>query len=78
MQRSGGRSGRPFGHLNIVEIEIQVRQSMNDHFELVAILSELGFRKTNRAEELRALITKLLGDRKPRTNKSAGPMFEYG
>ncbi|MGV1682195.1 hypothetical protein [Sphingopyxis sp. NJF-3] len=60
MQRSGGRSGRPFGHMTIDAIEQHVRAANGDQDELTAILAELGHRNTKRAHELKDLVTRLL------------------
>jgi hypothetical protein len=76
MKRSGGRAGRPFAHLSILEIEARVRLSEHDPLELTAILAELGYRTTKRAKELRELVIRLLGDLRPKAIKSAGPMFQ--
>ena len=76
MKRSGGRAGRPFGHLGIAEIELHVRHCENDSTDLIAILAELGLRKSKRSQELRDLTLRLLGDNKPQFSKPAGPMFE--
>ena len=60
MQRSGGRSGRPFGHMTIADLESHTSISATERYELTAILAELGFRKTKRAIELKDLVSRLL------------------
>ena len=60
MQRSGGRSGRPFGHMSIADLESHTNISPDQRDELTAILAELGYRKTKRAIELKDLVSRLL------------------
>jgi len=60
MQRSGGRSGRPFGNMSIGELEAHTNISVAERDELTAILAELGFRNTKRALELKDLVGRLL------------------
>lgn len=76
MQRSGGRAGRPFAHVSIGGLESHVRAHSNSHSELLAILAELGRRKTKRSEDLKSLVTRLLADARPRAEQAASPMFE--
>lgn len=60
MQQSGGRAGRPFGHLSIDELEAAVRSNAGEGTELLSVLGELGFRKSSRAQELKSLVQRLL------------------
>ena len=60
MQRSGGRSGRPFGHMSVADLESHVSISGTEKDELTAIVAELGFRKTKRAVTLKDLVGRLL------------------
>lgn len=59
MKRSGGRAGRPFAHLSVVEIEKHLKDvtSMSD---LQAIRAELGFRTTKRSKVLQSLVARLI------------------
>jgi hypothetical protein len=63
MKRSGGRAGRPFGHVSIDQLESHVQASRDEPSELMAILAELGRRETRRAEELKSLVQRLLGEK---------------
>lgn len=60
MKRSGGKAGRPFGHMSIEAIETHVNQSRDDLQELMSISAELGNRKTRRALELADLVARLI------------------
>lgn len=60
MRRSGGRAGRPFGHLSIDQLEVAVQSNHGDGTELMSILGELGFRHSRRASELKSLVERLL------------------
>jgi hypothetical protein len=60
VQRSGGKAGRPFGHLSIIELEAQAEKSRAEQDELTALIGELHHRKTKRATELRDLCYRLL------------------
>ena len=60
MQRSGGRAGRPLGHLTIEQLEATVRSGAGDGTALLSVLGELGYRKTPRALELKSLVQRLL------------------
>lgn len=63
MQRSGGRVGRPFGHVSIGDLEAQVRANRKDRRELMAVLAELGRRHSKRAGELKDLVRRLLDEK---------------
>ena len=76
MKRSGGRSGRPFGHVSISQLERHVRSCRDDSTELIAVLAELGHRGTKRAEELKSLVQRLLGEKAHPPQKPGGPIFE--
>ena len=75
MKRSGGRAGRPFGHVPMNQLESYVRSCQGDTSELLAVLAELGRRDTNRAEELKSLVQRLLGEKARPPQKAAGPIF---
>ena len=81
MKRSGGRAGRPFGQLTIVQLEQHVAASKSDFSELTAILAELGHRTTKRALALKDLVNRLLrslSDAPPTKSRlavSASPMW---
>ena len=76
MKRSGSRPGRPFGHFAISQLESHVRSCQDDPSELLAVLDELGHRETNRAEDLKSLVQRLLGEDAHPPQKPAGPIFE--
>lgn len=76
MKRRGGRSGRPFGHFSIEELEQNVRTCQNDSPELLAVLAELGHRRTKRADDLRSLVQRLLGEKAHPPQKPIGLIFD--
>ena len=54
MQRGGGRTGRPLGHLTIDQLEAIVGSGTGDGVELRSVIGELAYRKSPRAIELRS------------------------
>ena len=76
MKRSGGRPGRPFGHVTIEQLEKQVRACQDDPSELTAVLAELGHRQTRRAEELKSLVQRLLGEKARPPQKPHDPILD--
>jgi hypothetical protein len=76
MKRSGGQSGRPFGHVSIEQLERHVRACSEDVSEMMAVLSELGHRETKRAENLKSLVQRLLGEKARPAQKPHEPLLE--
>lgn len=76
MKRSGGKSGRPFGHFSIDRLESHVRTCSEDSSEMTAVLAELGHRETRRAEDLKSLVRRLLGDKAHPPQKAVGAIFD--
>lgn len=76
MKRSGGRPGRPFGHVTISQLELHVRSCQHDTSELTSVLAELGHRRTSRAVELKSLVQRLLGERARPPQKPHDPILE--
>ena len=76
MKRSGGRSGRPFGHVSVSQLEAHVRSCKHDSTELMAVIAELGHRETRRAEELRSLVQRLLGEKARPPQRPQEPILE--
>lgn len=76
MKRSGGVAGRPMGHLSIVDLEALVAKANGNWDELTLVLAELGHRKTKRANELRDLTARVLGERYKKDRRDIGPLFE--
>lgn len=63
MKRSGGRSSRPLGHLQIDNLENMVRENESDVEELKVIWAELHHRKSPRSSALKDLVTRMLHER---------------
>ena len=75
MKRSGGIAGRPMGHLPINELEKLVSKADGNWDELTLVFAELGYRKSKRANELRDLVKRLLGERRRLETRNIGPLF---
>jgi uncharacterized coiled-coil protein SlyX len=76
MKRSGGIAGRPMGHMTIEQLEAVVSGAAGSVDELQLVYAELGHRKTKRAEELRALVLRLLDTERPQATGGAGALFD--
>jgi hypothetical protein len=76
MKRSGGIAGRPMGQMTVEQLESIVSGAAGDIDELRLVYAELGHRKTKRADELRALVLRLLDTDRPKATGGAGALFE--
>jgi hypothetical protein len=75
IKRGGGKAGRPMGTWSIDLLEKHVRDNKADDDELQLVLAELGYRRTQRALDLRALVLRLI-DKNHRAKIAAiGPLF---
>lgn len=75
MKRGGGKAGRPLGTWPIDRLEAHVAQSKNDDDELQLVLAELGYRRTQRAMELKDLVTRLIDKNRRAKIAAIGPLF---
>lgn len=80
IRRGGGKAGRPMGTWSIDMLEKHVRANKADDDELQLVMAELGYRRTQRAMELKALVSRLIDDRTLSTAKNkaktVGPLFD--
>ncbi|RDC60870.1 hypothetical protein HME9302_02086 [Alteripontixanthobacter maritimus] len=75
MKRSGGDAGRPMRHYSIGQLEENVTRCTTDNDELQLVLAELGYRKTNRATELKDLVKRLIDTNRRARIAAIGPLF---
>lgn len=76
MKRSGGKSGRPMGHISIDMIESHVTEHQSDLDELLIVQSELQHRNSKRAMQLKSLVERLIGDANIVDRRDIGPLFD--
>lgn len=77
MKRSGGEAGRPMGKYSIVQLEKTVTTNKTDNDELQLVLAELGYRKTQRAMELKDLVFRLIDKNRRAKIAAIGPLFKH-
>lgn len=75
MKRGGGEAGRPLGKWSIDMLEDHVSKNKTDNDELQLVLSELGYRKTPRAVDLKGLVNRLIDKNRRAKIATIGPLF---
>lgn len=75
MKRSGGEAGRPMGKWSIDLLEDHAGMNKAENDELQLVLAELGYRRTQRATELRDLVKRLIDKNRRAQIASIGPLF---
>lgn len=75
MKRGGGKAGRPMGIWSIELLEAHVRANKADDDELQLVLAELGYRRTQRAMELKELVKRLIDKNRRAKIAAIGPLF---
>lgn len=76
MKHGGGKAGRPFGQTPIQQLEQLISDNPQDrdlHFQMV---TELAFRRSKRAGQLKDLVERLIGGKAVNQAKQLGPLFE--
>lgn len=75
MRRGGGKAGRPLGTWSVEQLEKHVGANKTDNDELQLALAELGYRRTQRAMELKSLVLRLIDKNRRAKIASIGPLF---
>jgi len=75
IKRSGGKAGRPMGTWSVEQLEKHVRANKADDDELQLVLAELGYRRTQRAMDLKELVKRLIDKNRRAKISAIGPLF---
>lgn len=75
IKRGGGKAGRPLGTWSIDQLEKHVRTNKADDDELQLVLAELGYRRTQRAQDLTDLVKRLIDKNRRAKIAAIGPLF---
>jgi len=76
IKRGGGKAGRPMGTWAIELLEKHVRANKADNDELQLVLAELGYRRTQRAMDLKELVKRLIDKNRRAKIAAIGPLFK--
>ena len=75
MKRGGSKAGRPMGTWSIKLLEDHVGMNKAENDALQLVLAELGYRRTQRAMELKELVKRVIDKNRRAKIASIGPLF---
>lgn len=64
------------GHISVEQLENHVTANEKDNEELQIVLSELCYRSTKRAMQLKSLVERLIGENNLKKRVRIGPLFD--
>lgn len=76
MKRGGGDAGRPLGKWSIDQLEKHVSGNETEDDELQLVIAELGYRKSDRAAQLKSLVKRLMDRNRRAKIAGIGPLFK--